>query len=255
MSSFRIATLPHTSSCISLVTLLLLLPHLCVSKYNQIFKARLQPCLGQNPGLARTPSRTVSLPALCLHRALCFSCGISTHSTLYSVSHAASPVLSWKLRANWSPSPAPFSLARQHAWHRQPPGQNFSPCLGGSRAARVQALAVPSVWPYLAEQGTVPRLVQSHPQPPSSARRCWPLRRVLPGTLPILGPWGSSVGVALSSLEKLWIEKRHKEEERLGRSRAIQGFSGMSASLRFKREVIKIYERVSCLQLHLKALQ
>ncbi|ELR53055.1 Solute carrier family 22 member 3, partial [Bos mutus] len=68
--------------------------------------------------------------------------------------------LSWKLRANWSPSPAPFSLARQHAWHQQPPGQNFSPCLGGSRAARVQALAVPSVWPYLAEQGTVPRLVQ-----------------------------------------------------------------------------------------------
>ena len=198
-------------------------PRLCVSKYNQIFEAWLQPCLGQNPGLARTPARTVSLPALCLHRALCFSCGISTHSTLCSVSRAASPVLSWKLRENWSPSPAPFSLARQHL---QPPGQNFSPCLGSSRAARVQALAMPSVWPYLAEQGTVPQLVQSHPQSPGSARRCWPLRRVLPGTLPILGPWGSSVGVALSSLEQLWIEKRHKEEERLGRSRAIQGFPG-----------------------------
>ena len=253
MSSFRIAAPSHASSCISLVTLLLLPPHVSVSKYSQIFEARLQPCLGQNPRLARTPA--VSPLALCWHRVLCFSCGISTHSTLYSVSHAVSPVLSWKLRANRSPRPSPFSLARQHAWHRQSPGQNFSPRWGGSRAARVQALAAPSVWPYLAGQGTVPRLVQSHPRSPGSARGCWPLRGALPGPLPILGPWGSSVGVALSSLEQLWIEKRHKEEERLGRSRAIQGFSGMGASLRFKREVIEIYERVSCLQLHLKALQ
>lgn len=165
-------------------------PRLCVSKYNQIFKARLQPCLGQNPGLARTPARTTSLPALCLHHALCFSCGISTHSTLYSVSHAASPVLSWKLQANRSPSPAPFSLARQHSWHRQPPGQNFSPCLGGSQAARVQALAMPSVWPYLAGQGTVPRFVQSHPQSPGSARRCWLLRRVFAWDSPHPGTMG-----------------------------------------------------------------
>lgn len=49
-------------------------------------------------------------------------------------------------------------------------------------------------------------------------------------------------------------------EETQGRGKTWQkqghsGLSGMGASLRFKREVIKIYERVSCLQLHLKALQ
>lgn len=48
------------------------------------------------------PSWTASLSALCLRSILCFSCEISTHSTLYSVSHTASPVLSWELRANRS---------------------------------------------------------------------------------------------------------------------------------------------------------
>lgn len=59
------------------------------------------------------------------------------------------------------------------------------------------------------------------------------------------------MAAALSSLEQMWIGKNHKKEKRLGNGEAIQAFSRMGANLRFKHEVIKIDECVSCLQLRL----